>query len=530
MAFCLGVAFVDFLVGRYVAGMTRVKEWELLRGAAGFLMGTALVSTVLCGVLGAVNFDAYAPLHYLPHALCAVEILLGAEVLLNLVLNFYRPRKTGETPRPAFDSRVLGLLTSPESLGKALQEALNYQFGFEVTRSWFWRLLNRWAAPLFAVGVLSLFAVSCLVLVEPQQQALVLRFGALSRPEPLGPGLHFKWPWPVETASAWDVQRVRQFALGSHEHLKEGETVLWTNEHGDSEQLLMAAPPPSLAETGGAGAGQRAPSISLMAAEVYVNYRIRDLVAFARGESEPEALLKDLAERELTRNLLAEDVDVWLGARHVELGQRLRERIQAEADRRKLGVEVLFVGTAGLHPPRDVAEAFHTVVRGYQEAATARERALKDEIAKLARAAGTPDHARRILEQIERYDYLKANNAEPKVLARQEAQIEELLQQAGGEAARLIAEARAFRHESENAERAKAERFTQELQAYRRAPELYRARRYLEVLAEGLKNRRKIVVVSGRKDLTVRIDLKDEGRELAPIDLESVLPKESPKP
>lgn len=525
MAFALGIAFATFLIGRYVAGMTRQAEWILLRGGAGFLMGTALVSAAVTLALAFVHFESYALLHYLPFVLCVLEGLLGAEMLAGLVLNLYRPRKPGETPRPAFDSRLLGLLTSPGSLASALQEAVNYQFGFEVTRSWFWKLLSRWLAPLAGVGVAALLLLSCLVKVEPQQQALVLRFGELSRSEPLEPGLHLKWPWPVERAELYDVTRIRQIVVGSHAHLKDDQApILWNNQHAEAEELLLVAPPRALIQMpqgNGETGGGKAPSVSLLAAEVFLNFRIKDLVAYSRHQKDPEAALVALAERETARVLLAGDEDTWLGPERAALGPKLRELLQAEADRERLGLDVVFVGMAGIHPPQEVAEAFHRVVQAHQEREARIEVALREAIGKLAAAAGTPELARSIGTEIERLETLRQSQGDAAALAAQETKIEALLQAAGGEASKRIAEARAYRHERENAERAKAERFERELLAYARAPRLYRMRRYLEVLADGLAERRKYLLLADRRNLTVRFDLKDQGAELAPVNMQS---------
>jgi hypothetical protein len=72
-----------------------------------------------------------------------VMILIGTEMLLSVIFGLYQPRRPGQRPRAAFDSRILGWLTHYESLGKIVGEAINYQFGFEVSDSWFYRLLAR---------------------------------------------------------------------------------------------------------------------------------------------------------------------------------------------------------------------------------------------------------------------------------------------------------------------------------------------------------------------------------------------------
>ena len=83
----------------------------------------------------------------------AIMFLVGLEILVTFMLGAYRPRKKGEVGRPAFDSRVLGMLTSPKSLGSIISETVNYQFGFEITSSWFYKDLSKLLMPLVLLGV-----------------------------------------------------------------------------------------------------------------------------------------------------------------------------------------------------------------------------------------------------------------------------------------------------------------------------------------------------------------------------------------
>ena len=52
---------------------------------------------------------------------------------------------------------------------------------------------------LAILGGLVLAALSTLVIVGPDEQGVVTRFGAI-RGTALEPGLHLKLPWPIETA------------------------------------------------------------------------------------------------------------------------------------------------------------------------------------------------------------------------------------------------------------------------------------------------------------------------------------------
>ena len=139
--------------------------------------------------------------------------LQAAEITLNFILNLYRPRIPGEVQRPAFDSKGLSLLAAPDNIVRSLNEAVNYQFGFDVTSSWGYQLLLRSLASLVALGVIALVLLSTMVVVEPHQQAIRLRGGAMVRDEVYRSGIMWKRPWPLETAQVYDVSRLRSLWL-----------------------------------------------------------------------------------------------------------------------------------------------------------------------------------------------------------------------------------------------------------------------------------------------------------------------------
>jgi hypothetical protein len=69
--------------------------------------------------------------------------LMAAEMLVTLLLEIYRPRVKGKVARPLYDSRVVGLLAQPESLFTTAAQTLDYQFGFKVSETWFFQLLQK---------------------------------------------------------------------------------------------------------------------------------------------------------------------------------------------------------------------------------------------------------------------------------------------------------------------------------------------------------------------------------------------------
>jgi regulator of protease activity HflC (stomatin/prohibitin superfamily) len=414
----------------------------------------------------------------------------------------------GDIPRPAFDSRVLGLLTAPESLGRVVAETISYQFGVEVSRSWLYRLLGSAVTPLTALGIGVLLALSCLTIVGPDERGIPLRFGRMAG-DPLPPGLHLKWPWPIETTEMHPVGQVQEILVSSDltGQSRNAQAILWTTD-SDRESLIgqedfLAAPGPS---TDGAGST----GVSLVSADVIVQFSVGELRRFLLGSIDHRQILKLVAQREVSQYFASHDIDDLLGGGRTEAGAALEAAIQDRLDKAELGIDVVGVAVTALHPPiGKVSRAFHSQIGAVQQRETSIQQARREAVKQLARVAGSVDLSMRIDDAIRRFDALRSAGDAAQAAAG-EQEIDRLLADARGEAAELVHAARAYRWSRAVGERASSERFTGELLAYEASPVYYRTRRFLEVLAEGLTGRRKFVITGDSGDTPVfRMDFSD---------------------
>ena len=363
---------------------------------------------------------------YLALIIPGIMVLLGIEIVLGLVFGFYRPRKPGEFVRPAFDSRLLGWLTRPESIGKIFSETINYQFGFEISKSWFMRLLGKALLPLAVVCIVVIIAMSSIVVVEPHQKAVVTRNGAFVRIAE--PGISFKAPWPFGAAKKFDVERVHSIRLGSRSHIEEDEhntadmPILWSNQHvpeGQTEELLITAPPTNDAEQDNdALADKKAkegePDFGeMIGADIDIKYRISDLRQYAgvdesdQGSANPVELLTAIAQREVTHYFATHDAETLISDGRADAGKQLQSAINKRLAGYKVGLEVVFVSVSGVHPPQEVAEDFHARVNALQDAEAAREMAKLDADVVYTEVAGSEEQASRLLKLLAAYNDLK---------------------------------------------------------------------------------------------------------------------------
>ena len=213
IAIGLGFAIIAFIFSRFVAGMSQQAAWQNLRGGAGFMVGNALVCLAIAIGMVFTLFEKTGAMRVVTQVILIFMIAVSVEIILNFILNLYRPRRRGEVPRPAFDSRILSLLAAPDSIVRSINEAVNYQFGFDITSSWGYQLLLRSFAWLGAFAVVILLALSTMVVVEPDQQGVRLRFGKIVGDVRQGE-LVWKLPWPIETVETYDVGLVRELFRG----------------------------------------------------------------------------------------------------------------------------------------------------------------------------------------------------------------------------------------------------------------------------------------------------------------------------
>jgi len=530
--FMVAIAFVSFLISRYGIGMSRQRVWQPLRAGAAHLFGVALLAFLAAIALAFAQFKMTIGLQILAWAIPIVMIVLGVETCLNALLDLYRPRVPGAYSRAAFDSRLLGMFGEPGGILHTVASTIDYQFGFQVSQTWFYRLLERAVLPLFLFAVAVLYLLSCFVVVGPGEGAIVEHFG---RPKvladgthTLGPGLHVKWPWPIDRAYKYPTDHIQQVNIGFQEDPAKinKQPLLWGEQHYEEEfDILVAAEDERTARAEGT------PPVSVIRAAVPVHYRIKDLYAFLYNFSDwrdplaqdrrtdAEKMVEAICYRELVQFAASAKVETEgdelvlvgrksiLGAGREAAAEELRRRMQATADRVGLGVEIVLVNLQGLHPPPELAEAYQSVIAAVQEkqAAVLAARAASNRI--LTELAGSLEQTDALLD-LGRGEQSQAPAVQEGVA---EPQLREVLEAGGGEAYKTLRDALAYHFERVKLAEAISRQFNDQVYAFDRAPTIYTHLQRLQVLEEGLQKGRKYVVVADEDNQRVFIvDLEEK--------------------
>jgi modulator of FtsH protease HflK len=461
------MALVLFLVGRFSSTFARLENQRLLRPSASYM----LLNAVLCAVVGAgiVGVQARFP-HadlYVARILCGLLALVAVETLIALVLEIYRPRVKGKVGRPLYDSRLVGLLGQPEGLITTAAQAIDYQFGFKVSETWFYRFFERAILWLVPLQVLLLILSTSLVIIEPGEQALLEHFGKPVAARPvLEPGPHFKWPWPIDQIYRFRTEQVQTFDVGFVEEGSAPErAVLWTVAHAKEDNFLVANREPVVAGATNQVAGKRTPPVSLVTGSIPVLYQITNVVDWAYQNEDAPSLLQDLGTREIVRYLAGADLTDLMSAGRLDASQALTQRIQAASDEHHLGARIVEVVLSDLHPPVKVAPDYEKVVAATQ---------LKEAKILAARA-----------------DEIKTNAL------------------AGAQAVTLIDTAESDSVSRQVAAVARAGLFTNQIPAFNAAPSVYAQRSYLRTFAHSTANARKYLMLTTNTHDVIVFDLQE---------------------
>ena len=219
---------------------------------------------------------------------------------------------------------------------------------------------------LCAIGYLA----SGLYVVRPGEQAVVRRLGRVSA-QNIGPGLHYRWPYPLERVDVMAVSRVRGIRTGQKLLLTGDENLIETN--------------------------------------LTVHFRIRDAARFLLKASDPEQVVKNAAESSVRAVVGRSRIDDLLTTGRDMACEETRRALQTELDSNAVGLEVLDVLIRYLAPPNEVKDAFQDVASAREDRATYINEAYSFRNALVPKARG---EASENLRSAEAYKIEKVDRAE----------------------------------------------------------------------------------------------------------------------
>lgn len=525
------ISFISFLLSRYATGMSAEAVWRPLRAGGSYLLMTAFLGGLAVISLGLAQFKYTFGLTILEYGIPWLLVVLGCEIILNTILDIYRPRVAGQYTIGALDSRLLGLINEPGGLFHTVASAIDYQFGFQVSQTWFYKMLEKAILPLILLMAVVLYLMTSIVIVGPGQQGVIEHLGS---PAPerggrqIGPGLAFKWPWPFDQVYLYPVDLIQKVNIGFIEGDDEkNNSLLWGQEHYEQEDNLIVA-----AAGVAADSKQDTVPVGIIRANVTVLYRIKDVSSYLYKHLDAKQTLELICSRELTKYGASATVETddnnveksLLGKGRLEASRVLRQRIQDSADDMELGVEIVLCGVQGIHPPPKLAQNYQDVTGSFQTRQASVLRAIAQRNITLTELAGSIDEVDAIYDLVQKYSQVKDTlSAEQNEQMRKE--IAALLFKAKGQVFTAVCQAQAEAFEKATLAEATGQRFIGQLKAYQANPQLYKQMERLKMLEDSLAKVRKYIVVADTKDTQVYIvDLQEKlTPSLYDMDVSSVI-------
>ena len=480
---------VLFMMGKYSAGLARMDGQELLRPGANYMLLGSVISAAAV-LAQAASFFGYSAwdkgITWVVFAVIAVSAL---ENLVTLVLEIYRPRLDDKKARLLYDSRLIGLLGQPGGLVSTATQALDYQFGFKVSETWFYKYLEQKLALIIAIQVVVLFLSSSFVVIQQNEEAFLERFG--KRNDHLLPGFSFKLPWPIDKVYRYKTKKIQNFVLGvldKDEAAKPNsgdpedvQVLLWTSQHNhgsskDPEQNynMIVASSDILLNT---VASDSVP-VNLLTVSIPVQYRINNLTNWVYNTDNAGSMLQKLSMRAVTRYLIGVDINELMGPGRTKAQEELKKDIQQQVDIQQLGAEIVFVGLQDIHPPvgqTEQSKASGGVAESYEKVNVAQLHSETNRLGALQYKAGKVPQAR-------------------------------------GAASELLAKARSESTNKVAKAKAEAGRFDQQMSAFNAAPSVYKTRSKLDAFQRATKGVRKYILSDPENRDIINLELQDKLR------------------
>lgn len=290
--------------------------------------------------------------------------------------------------------------------------------------------ITRFAIIGLIVVLVVLLGLTTVYQVEADEVSVVQRFGAFVRTEP--PGLHFKLPFGLETATPVKVQRNLKLEFGYRTE-RQGVRSTFSSRNFAAESLMLTG------------------DLNIADMEWIVQYRIKDPRHYLFNIRNIEKTVRVVSEAVTRRVVGDRSITEVLTVGRAEVAQEIQEKMQSLLDRYVSGVQVVTVQLQDVNPPDAVKPSFNEVNRAKQD---------KERIINEGRRA-----------------YNKA------------------IPEAEGEAKRLVSEAEGYAIDRVNRAKGDAERFLAMYEEYRVAKDVTRRRLYLETMADVLPRIKDKVVV-----------------------------------
>lgn len=195
--------------------------------------------------------------------------------------------------------------------------------------------------------VLIVFFASSFYTVEPEEEAVVIRFGKYL--ETTSPGLHFKLPFGIDKTLKVQVKRVHQEEFGFRTKSVAQRRTSYSSASYEDESLMLTG------------------DLNVAVVEWVVHYQISDPYKFLFKASDPRRNIRDVSESIMRRVVGDRLVTEVLTVGRVGIANRAIILMQEVLDKYDIGVKIITVKLQDVNPPKIVRASFNEVNEAKQE-------------------------------------------------------------------------------------------------------------------------------------------------------------------
>jgi modulator of FtsH protease HflK len=293
--------------------------------------------------------------------------------------------------------------------------------------------------PILIVIVVLLWAASGVYRVQPDEQGIVMRFGAYSYWTP--PGLHWHLPWPIEEAEKPAVTRINRTEIG----FRSGGAI--SPSPDSSGQSVVAE---SRMLTG----DENIIDINMV---VFWRIRANEAAKFLFNARHPEDLLSGIAESSLREVMGHTPILPALNEARQQIADEVNNQTQRILDRYDVGIEITAVNVQDSNPPPTVAASFR--------------------------------------------DVQNANTDQQRLRNEAEAYHNDIVPRARGDAAKILADGQGYKQAVVAEATGQSQRFEAVLATYRQAKDVTLRRLWLDTIQDALVHSHSLVVDDKLKNL-----------------------------
>lgn len=191
-----------------------------------------------------------------------------------------------------------------------------------------------------------LFLGSTYYTVEPEEVAVVTRFGRYTRTEQ--PGLHFKWPLGIESAERVKADRVEKEEFGFRT-LEADVRTRYSAKDYSVESLMLTG------------------DLNQADVEWTVQYKIKDPRAYLFNVRDPQTTLRAISESAMRAVVGDRGVTEVLTVGKAEVESEAEKLLQSILDQYRAGIQIQRVKLQDVFPPEQVKQSFTDVEAAKQE-------------------------------------------------------------------------------------------------------------------------------------------------------------------